>query len=221
MAVPDLATYLAFLAAVLAYQLSGPGPDMLLVMSRGVGQGWRVALSTALGCVAAGVIQIPLLALGLASLVASSPVAYEILRLAGAGYLIYLGLGLLFPRRSAGSLEGVVDPTPDITWGAAFRQGMVCNLTNPTVLTFMLAILPQFVDPSSGPAGVQLLVLGATMKGTGLLTLGSVALASGAVGGWLSRHGRLLVWQERFAGAVMIALGLRLLFAGEARPALR
>jgi threonine/homoserine/homoserine lactone efflux protein len=85
----------------------------------------------------------------------------------------------------------------------------------------MLAILPQFVDPSSGPAGVQLLVLGATMKGTGLLTLGSVALASGAVGGWLSRHGRLLVWQERFAGAVMIALGLRLLFAGEARPALR
>jgi len=71
------------------------------------------------------------------------------------------------------------------------------NLTDPTVLTFMLAILPQFVDPSSGPAGVQLLVFRATMKGTGLLTLGSVALDSGAVGGWLSRHGWLLVWQER------------------------
>lgn len=71
------------------------------------------------------------------------------------------------------------------------------------------------------PAGLQLLVLGAAMKGTGLLTLGSVALASGAVGRWLSRHGRLLVWQERFAGTVMIVLGLRLLFAGEARPALR
>ncbi len=218
---PDLATYLAFLAAVLAYQLSGPGPDMLLVMSRGVGQGWRVALSTALGCVSAGVIQIPLLALGLASLVASSPVAYEILRWAGAGYLIYLGVGLLLPRRNAARVKSVVGPTHDLTWGAAFRQGMVCNLTNPTALTFMLAILPQFVDPSSGPAGVQLLVLGATMKGTGLLTLGSVALASGAVGGWLSRHSGFLVWQERFAGLVMIALGLRLLFAGDARPALR
>ena len=218
---PDLATYLAFLAAVLAYQLSGPGPDMLLVMSRGVGQGWRVALSTALGCVAAGVIQIPLLALGLASLVASSTVDYDILRWAGAGYLIYLGIALLLPRRNAARVESVVDSTPGVAWGSAFRQGMVCNLTNPTVLTFMLAILPQFVDPASGPAGMQLLVLGVTMKGTGLFTLGTVALASGAVGGWLSRHSRLLVWQERFAGAVMIALGLRLLFAGEARPALR
>jgi threonine/homoserine/homoserine lactone efflux protein len=71
----------------------------------------------------------------------------------------------------------------------------------PTVSTFMLAILPQLLDPSSGPAGLQLLVLGATMKGMGPVTLGSVALASGAVGGWLSRHGRLLVWQECFTGA--------------------
>lgn len=217
---PELTTYLAFLAAVLAYQLSGPGPDMLLVMSRGVGQGWRVALSTALGCVAAGVIQIPLLALGLASLVASSPVAYEMLRWAGAGYLIYLGIRLLLSRRKIASVQKT-PATSHGGWGSAFRQGMVCNLTNPTVLTFMLAILPQFVDPSSGPAFIQLLVLGATMKGTGLLTLGSVALASGAVGHWLSRHSGFMVWQERFAGAVMIALGLRLLFAGDARPALR
>ena len=65
---PDVATYLAFLAGVLVYQLSGPGPDMLLVMSRGIGQGWQVGLSAASGCVAAGVIQIPLLVLGLASL---------------------------------------------------------------------------------------------------------------------------------------------------------
>jgi threonine/homoserine/homoserine lactone efflux protein len=85
----------------------------------------------------------------------------------------------------------------------------------------MLAILPQFVDSSSGPAGAQLLGLEATMKGTGLLTLGSVALASGAVGGWLSRYGGLLLWQERFAGAVMIALGLRLFFVKEVCPALR
>jgi threonine/homoserine/homoserine lactone efflux protein len=81
----------------------------------------------------------------------------------------------------------------------------------------MLAILPQFVDPSAGPVAPQLLVLGATMKGTGLVTLGSVALASGAAGGWLARHPSLVAWQERFAGAVMVALGLRLLFTGEIR----
>lgn len=210
---PDLATYLAFLAALFAYQLGGPGPDMLLVMSRGVGQGRRVAFSTALGCVAAGLVQIPLLALGLASLVTSSLLAYELLRWMGAGYLIYLGLKLLLARRERGE-AGAVRPAASTTACAAFRQGMICNLTNPTTLAFMLAILPQFADPSVGPVAPQLLVLGATMKGTGLFTLGSVALASGAVGGWLARRPGLVAWQERFGGAVMVALGLRLLLAG-------
>ncbi|HEV2900799.1 MAG TPA: hypothetical protein VGX71_23745 [Pseudaminobacter sp.] len=70
---------------------------------------------------------------------------------------------------------------PSLT--GAFRQGVICNLTDPTVLAFML--LPQFVHLSSGPAAMQFLILGATMKLSGLVMLGSVALASGAVGGWL------------------------------------
>lgn len=214
---PDPATYLAFIAATVAYQLT-PGPDMMLVMGRGIGQGRRVALATAFGCVAAGIIQLPLLAFGVASLVRSSPLAYDLLRYAGAAYLFYLGLKLIFAR-SAGTA-----PVPvhrKATASSAIVQGMIANLTNPKTLVFMLAFLPQFVDPGRGPVILQLLLLGATTKATGLVTLGTVAIASGSVGQWVSRRPGFLAWQEKLIGAVMIALGLRLLIFGEARGAVR
>jgi threonine/homoserine/homoserine lactone efflux protein len=208
---PDLATYTAFLGAIFAYQLSGLGPDMILVISRGIGDGWRGAVAAALGCVAAGFVQVPLLALGLASLVTSTPVLYKGLQFAGAAYIIYIGVKFLLARP--------ILPTEAAPKGSrasaagAFRQGIVCNLTNPTTLVFMLAVLPQFVHVSAGSPATQFLVLGATMKATGLLVLGSVALASGAVGGWLARNPLFLLWQQRLAGAIMVALGLKMLLA--------
>ncbi|TIT04277.1 MAG: LysE family translocator [Mesorhizobium sp.] len=208
---PELPTYLAFLVAVLGYQLSGPGPDMLLVISRGIGQGWRAALATATGCVFAGVIQIPLLAMGLASLVTSSPVAYGLLQLLGAAYLIAIGTQFLLMRKGAETTHTVTAKKGGLA--GAFRQGMICNLTNPTALVFMLAVLPQFVHSSTGSPAMQFIVLGATMKATGLVILGAVALASGAVGRWLARNAGFLVWQERLAGAIMIAVGIKLLLA--------
>ncbi|RWE74905.1 MAG: LysE family translocator [Mesorhizobium sp.] len=207
---PDVTTYLAFVGAVLAYQLSGVGPDMMLVISRGVGQGWRHALATAAGCVSAGVVQIPLLAMGLASLVTSSPTLYSFLQIIGATYLIAIGIKFLLARRlGEGGGASTFANTNSIP--AAFRQGMICNLTNPTTLAFMLAVLPQFVHSWSGSPALQFIILGATMKITGLVILGAVALTSGAVGGWLARRNSFLVWQERLAGALMIAIGVRLL----------
>ncbi|WP_245456486.1 LysE family translocator [Mesorhizobium sp. M2A.F.Ca.ET.043.05.1.1] len=195
---------------MLAYQLSGVGPDMMLVISRGVGQGWRHALATAAGCVSAGVVQIPLLAMGLASLVTSSPTLYSFLQIIGATYLIAIGIKFLLARRlGEGGGASTFANTNSIP--AAFRQGMICNLTNPTTLAFMLAVLPQFVHPWSGSPALQFIILGATMKITGLVILGAVALTSGAVGGWLARRNSFLVWQERLAGALMIAIGVRLL----------
>jgi threonine/homoserine/homoserine lactone efflux protein len=220
---PDSATYAAFLGAVLAYQLSGIGPDMMLVISRGVGQGWRAALAAALGCVSAGIVQIPLLAMGLASLVTSTPALYQGLQLLGAVYLIYVGITFIIVRTATATdrpptAAAGCGPTsrPRLVSGSlagAFGQGMICNLTNPTVLAFMLAVLPQFVHGFAGSPALQFLVLGATMKATGLVILGAVALTSGAAGNWLARHTTLLVWQQRFAGAVMVALGIRMLLA--------
>lgn len=213
---PEPSTLLAFLAAVLAMQVL-PGPDIALLVGRGVGQGRRVALWTAVGMtVGAGAVQLPLLALGVASLVRSSPLAYELLRWLGAAYLVWLGVRLL---RGAGRSAAAVSTQRRVSALAAAREGMISNLTNPKVAAFMLAFLPQFVDPAHGAVAVQLLVLGAVQKLSGMCVLGTVALVSGTLGGWLARRPGLIAWQERFTGSVLVALGLRLLLAGDARAA--
>jgi threonine/homoserine/homoserine lactone efflux protein len=214
---PDLATYLAFLAAVLVMQVT-PGPDMALVIGRGVGQGRRVAFCTVLGFMVAGLIQVPLLVLGIASLLHASPLAFDLMRWLGAAYLIWLGARLLWSSRQGSSLAQSAAGARSSALSAV-RDGLINNLTNPKALLFMFAFLPQFVSPDRGSVAAQLLVLGLTQKATGLLVQGSVALASGAVGGWLARKPGFLVWQERFAGFVMVGLGLRLLLAGDGRPA--
>jgi threonine/homoserine/homoserine lactone efflux protein len=98
---PSAATYMTFLAAALTMQLL-PGPETMLVVSRGIGQGRKIAFWTVLGMtLAAGAIQLPLLAVGIASVVHSSPLAFEALRWAGAAYLMWLGVKLLLSRRAA------------------------------------------------------------------------------------------------------------------------
>src|SRR3954452_7885782 len=141
---PDLATYLAFLGAVLVMQVT-PGPDMTLVIGRGVGQGHRVALCTVLGFMAAGLIQVPLLVLGIASLVDASPLALDLMRWLGAGYLIWLGVKLLRSTRH-GSGVGQPGESGRSSGLTAVRQGLINNLTNPKPLLFMFAFLPQFVS---------------------------------------------------------------------------
>jgi threonine/homoserine/homoserine lactone efflux protein len=211
--VPNATTYAAFLTAVLATQML-PGPETMLVVSRGIGQGRKVAFWTVLGTtLAAGAIQLPLLAFGIASVLHSSPLAFELLRWAGAAYLVWLGAKLLISGRRGAAWAGsgtAASPSALV----AVRDGLVANLTNPNSLVFMLAFLPQFVDPSRGSATAQLLLLGATQKATGFAVLGATALASGAMGEWLARRPGHLIWQERFAGIVMIVLGLRLILTG-------
>lgn len=215
---PDPGILLAFVAAVLAMQVT-PGPDMMLVVGRGVGQGRRVALATVLGMsLLAGAVQVPLLVLGVPSLLRASPLAFEALRWAGAAYLVWLGARLL--RSSRHGHAAAAAPPGGSAW-VAVREGAVNNLTNPKPLLFMFAFLPQFVDLARGPAWSQLLALGLLQKTCGALVMGTVAVASGAVGGWLAHRPGSLAWQARFTGAVVVALGLWMVLVGDApRPAL-
>lgn len=208
----DPALWFAFLAAVFILQLP-PGPDSMLVMARGIGQGRRVSLFTVLGMtLGAGLIQLPLLALGIASLISASPLAFHLLRLLGAAYLVWLGVKLLFAPASVVSARPVAQVGP-LT---AAREGMVANLINPWPISVMVAFLPQFVDPAQGSITVQMLLLGATQKLSGVVVLGAYALASGSAGAWLMRHPRFGLWQQRVAGCFMVGLGLRMAFAGAA-----
>jgi threonine/homoserine/homoserine lactone efflux protein len=212
---PDLSTFLTFYAAVLALQLA-PGPNMVLLLSRGVGQGRRIAVLTTVGMtLLAGLIQLPLLALGVTSLIQASPLAFELLRWVGAAYLVWLGAKLLIGSFGPHTLmRSAPKPVTDL---AALRQGMINNLTNPKAMVFMLAFLPQFVDPAKDwPVTAQLLFFGGVQKISGFFILGAVAVGTGTIGEWLSRRPGLIAWQERCAGLIMVGLGLRPAFSGDA-----
>lgn len=201
---------MAFVGTAVAMQLP-PGPDSMLVMARGIGQGRRVAIFTVVGMtVGAGLIQLPLLAFGISSLFRISPFAFTLLQWGGAGYLIWLGLKLVFasPSNSSPPKQDAADPL------AAAREGMIANLANPWPITFMVAFLPQFVDPAAGSVTLQMLLLGVTQKMTGAFVLGAYAISSGAIGGWIMRHPSLMFWQKRAAGCFIIGLGIRMVVTG-------
>jgi threonine/homoserine/homoserine lactone efflux protein len=212
---PDPSTLFAFCMALLVMQAT-PGPDTILILARGIGEGRRIALCTVLGMtLLAGLIQLPLLVLGVASLLHASPLAFTLLRWTGAVYLLWLGLRLIVT--STHLRPAPAHATRTAAW-PAMREGMINSLTNPNPLLFMFAFLPQFVDPAQSPVWLQLLLLGLLQKISGFFILGWIALASGAVGNWLAQRPRWFRWQERISGAVMIALGVRLLLSGDARP---
>ena len=210
---PSAEVLWAFLGALLLLEIT-PGPDMMLVMARGVGQGRRTALCTVIGMVfVAGIVQISLLVLGLAALAAAYPMALTALQWVGAAYLVWLGIKTL---RTPSAPPSQVRATPAISDLQAIRQGAINSLTNPKSLLFMFAFLPQFVDAAQGPVWSQLLVLGTLQKLTGIASLGTVALAAGAVGQWLQRHPTMWSWPEKFTGLVMLGLGIRLLLTDTA-----
>jgi threonine/homoserine/homoserine lactone efflux protein len=212
---PPFESLVTFALALLVLDLT-PGPDMMLILARGIGQGRKVALMTVVGMVfISGLVQVTLLVLGIASLLHTYAAALTILRWTGAAYLIWLGARMIRSSARRGVTEG---SSQGVSAWTAVREGAINNLTNPKPLLFMFAFLPQFVDPAAGPVWLQLLVLGTIQKLAGVFSLGTVALAAGTVGGWLARRPLFLVWQKRFTGAVMIALGLRLLLTGNSAP---
>jgi threonine/homoserine/homoserine lactone efflux protein len=208
---PTPETFATFLFALALLELS-PGPDMMMVMARGLGQGRRTALYTLSGMVfVAGIIQVGMLVLGLAALIHSWPLGLDLLRWAGAAYLIGLGIKML---RSSATASARAQSKSSISDWQAVKDGAINSLTNPKSLLFMFAFLPQFVNPAQGPIWLQLLILGTIQKLTGVISLGAVAIAAGSIGQWMARHPAVLIWQERFTGLVMILLGARLLLVG-------
>ncbi|MGR7497434.1 LysE family translocator [Klebsiella aerogenes] len=207
---PSIETFITFLLALTLLEIS-PGPDMMLTIARGVGQGRRIALLTVLGNVfVAGFVQVSFLVLGLVTVVHAWPVALDLLRWVGAAYLMWLGIKMI---ATSGTDTRLRKTAKTSDWNAV-KEGALNSLTNPKSLLFMFAFLPQFVDPAAGPVWLQLLVLGSIQKLAGIVSLGSVAMASGTFGNWLGKHPDVIKWQERFTGVVMIGLGIRMLFSG-------
>lgn len=196
------AMLLAFLPVSLLLNVT-PGPDMLFCLGQGLRAGPRPALAAALGIGLGGMVHVLLAGLGLAALVAAWPGLFDAIRWAGVAYLVWVGV-----RTLGTPLENA--PARPIRPGRAFADGMAVNLLNPKVALFVLALVPQFVDPAGAPVLAQFLLLGAVISVGGIVVNGAVGLSAGGIGRRLARSPaaeRALRWAT---GALFLGLAVRL-----------
>lgn len=196
-------TLLAFVPAGLALNLT-PGADMMFCLGQGLKSGRHAAMAANFGIALGGLVHTLLAALGLGALVTAHPAAFEAIRWLGVGYLLWLAVGAL--RSSPFAAEAMVTPTSATR---AFWQGLMVNLLNPKVIFFILAFLPQFVDPAR-PILPQFLTLGLVFAVGGLMVNGAVGLFAGSIGQRLARSAGLSKWLARISATIFGALALRL-----------
>src|SRR5437764_4868823 len=168
---PDLTLWGLFVVASVVLLLT-PGPAVLYIVARSVEQGRSAGLVSVLGIHLGTIVHITAAAIGLSALLVSSALAFAVVKYLGAAYLIWIGIRTLMARE--------VDPDapriPAEPLRRVFRDGFVVNLFNPKTAIFFLAFLPQFVDPARGPLHWQILVLGFTFMGLGMISDGMFAL---------------------------------------------
>ena len=201
---PDASTFALFVAAALV-MLIVPGPSVLYIVARSVEGGRMAGFVSVLGVQTGALVHIAFAALGLSAILASSAVAFSIVKWLGAAYLIWLGLRRIF----GGEEEEDVSVEPELL-SRVYVQGVIVNVLNPKTALFFLAFLPQFVDPSRGAAWTQVLLLGATFVVLALCSDGLYALLSGTAGAWLRRNTKRAAFrrgQRLVSGGVLIALG--------------
>jgi threonine/homoserine/homoserine lactone efflux protein len=201
---PDAHTYALFVAAALALLLV-PGPAVVYVVARSVSGGRLTGLVSVLGVELGTLAHVAFAAAGLSAIVASSVVAFSVVKWLGAAYLVWIGLKQIFGR---GDQEEAPSPVGNEGRIRVFYQSVLVQVLNPKVALFFLAFLPQFVDPSRGAAWTQIVVLGATLAFLGLFTDGLYALLGGTAGAWIRKRGGGLRRAGRYlTGGIYVALG--------------
>jgi threonine/homoserine/homoserine lactone efflux protein len=199
--------FLLFLAASIAIT-AAPGPDNLQVLARGISQGRAAGLVAAIGFAAGISFHTTLAALGVAALLKSSPIAFEAVKLAGAAYLIWIGIKAI---RSKGLSSAHERPSQPLA--VVFRQSVIGNLLNPKVTLFFIVFLPQFVNPHGGQSVMlQMFELGGVFMLQTVAVFSVFGVAAGMIGAYLKRRPKVGVWLDRLAGATFIGLGIRVAF---------
>ena len=204
-------TLLVFALACLALTAT-PGPDMLLIAARSVAQGRMAGFVTYLGVAAGSFCHALFLALGLSQLFLAVPYAYDLVRYLGAAYLLYLAWQA-FTARNSFAMPQAEAKTRRLL--VIFRQGFVTNLLNPKVALFFLALFPQFLDPSAGAIGWQVLTLATILNVIGAFTNGAVIVLAGSLRSFATGAQAFATWSRYILGSVFCALAARLLFEGE------
>lgn len=209
---PDRLVALTLASVVL---IAVPGPSVLFVVGRSLAHGRRIALLSVAGNSLGALTAAAVVAVGLGPALERSEQLLLAVKLAGAAYLVWLGVSAVRSRA-----VGHVPPAPHgpSSAGRAVRQGVLVGLLNPKIVLFFTAFLPQFVVPDGPPVPVQLLLLALVPVTVGLVLDTAWGLAAGAARGWVATDPRRLLWTTRGGGALMIGLGGGLLVETARRP---
>jgi threonine/homoserine/homoserine lactone efflux protein len=193
--------------------IATPGQDMMYVVTRSLAQGRFAGLCSAIGVCLGILVHTALAALGVGAILQASENLFLALKLAGAAYLVYLGIRMLATRADPGAMTRAASrlSPPALVW-----QGVLSNVTNPKIVLFFFAFLPQFVDPASAHPTRDLVFLGVLYAILALPIKVGVGLAAGSFSEHVLRAPSAITWMNRAGGAVLIALGLRL--AADPRP---
>jgi threonine/homoserine/homoserine lactone efflux protein len=185
-----------------------PGPSVLFVVGRALSLGRRPALLSVLGNAAGEYVQVLAVAVGIGTLIERSVAVLTVVRLAGAAYLVFLGVRALLHRAEIAAALQTGRALPSRS--RILRDGLVVGATNPKTLAFFLAVLPGFVDRAAGAPSLQLLVLGLVWVAIALLSDSAWALAAGQARAWFGRSPRRLEAMGAAGGTAMIGLGVYL-----------
>ena len=199
----------AFLLAVV------PGPAVVYIVTQSIDGGRVAGLASAAGIGTGGLVHVMFAAVGLSALLLRSAVAFEVVKYAGAAYLIVMGIRRL--------REKDVLPDPDVVHERSlwrlYRQGVVVNVLNPKTALFFFAFLPQFVNPDAGRVGVQIAILGLVFVAVAMISDSMYALVAGTAGRWLKESRGYLRVQRWVSGTVFIGLGVVTALSGSKRSA--
>lgn len=197
--------FLIFALASLVLNIT-PGNDMLYVATRSTSQGIKAGIVSALGIAGGCIVHLLAAVIGLSTIIASSAIAFDIIKYAGAAYLVYLGIRSILSRQNKFSITQNVEKK---SLSKLFWQGVLTNVLNPKVALFFLAFLPQFIHPEKGNASMQILLLGLWFNFSGTIVNCIVALLFWKLRNWLADKQAFIKWQNKITGLLLIGLGIK------------
>lgn len=206
---PTASTLAVFAVAALAL-LVVPGPSVMYIVTRGISQGRQAALVSVLGIQSGTLVHIAAVALGLSALLVSSATAFNVVKYAGAVYLVGLGVKTMLSREPVHAARTMA---PD-GLRRIYAQGAVVNILNPKTALFFLALFPQFVHRDQGSVLGQTLTLGGIFLVIALLSDGTYAMLSGTLGGWLRERAGFARAQRHVSGVIYVGLGVTAALVG-------
>ena len=206
---PSSASLLGFVAAALVVLLI-PGPGVLYVVARSVGQGYRAGVVSALGLSLGALVHVAAATAGLSAILLTSATAFGIVKALGAGYLIYLGVRTLLSKRPTASAE---TPSP-LSFSRLLGDGVIVSIFNPKIAVFFLAFLPQFVEPGRGSIPQQVFFLGCLYAAIAFVTDSAYALLAGSLRHWVGGRVMRGPLPRYVSGGLYIGLGVNAALTG-------